>query len=194
MRRSFLLLGILAVACANESTQSSTIAQLSKEPISVRGWIADVGQSAQGERYRTIETESARRAALFQGTNVWVDGAPYVSGGVAENGAFVLLDVPPGNVTVSFSAPGVDAAHVVMKNVPGNADVLLPAMILQPNGSVTFEDPKAVQVRMSAKPKTPSANVAGLEIPVTVVAINAMTDRHDFPTPPMTAAPIATVK
>src|ERR1043165_4245648 len=105
MRRGALLLALIVLSCGKESTQRSTFAALSKEPTSVRGWIADVETRSSADVYRTTETEAARRAATFQNTNVWIDNAPYVSGGVAENGAFVLLDVPPGAVVISFGPP-----------------------------------------------------------------------------------------
>src|SRR5712691_7349678 len=103
---------------------------LSKEPISVRGWIVDV-EGAASSSYQTVETEAFRKSQLFQTMNVWVDNAPFVSGGVAETGAFLLLDVPPGNVTVVFSTAGAPAAKLVLQNIPGNADVFVPAILLR---------------------------------------------------------------
>jgi hypothetical protein len=153
--------------------------RVSKEPISVRGWIA--GGNAQ----------------YFQGTNVWVDNAPYVSGGVAENGAFLLLDVPPGNLTIEFCAPGAPGAKLVLQNVPGNADVFIPGLVLQPN-TVALLDPKLLRVRMAARvdtptPTTATATVAGVTLPVVNVPYNDMTDRHDYPVPPGTFKPMIVV-
>ena len=58
---------------------------VSKEPTSVRGWIADVERPESG-MFKTVETEAARRAQLFQSTNIWMDDAPYVSGGRTNAG------------------------------------------------------------------------------------------------------------
>ena len=184
---------LIVLACCKQSTQRSTFAALSKEPTSVRGWIADVESKSSGQVYRTAETEAARRAAAFQATNVWIDNAPYVSGGVAENGAFVLLDVPPGDVTISFSTPTIPVARLSLTRIPGNADVLIPGVILKQDGSVGVEDPKALRVRLPVKVPPIKATVAGVPVGVTQVPINAMMDRHDYPTPP-SQLPLATVK
>jgi hypothetical protein len=132
--------------------------------------------------------------------NVWVEGAPYISGGIAENGSFILLDVPPGNVTIEFSAPPtVPVAKLVLNNIPGNADVLVPGVVLMRNGGVTFADPKAIEVRTAAKidkPRTTSmkATVAGIQIPVIETPLAQMIGRRDWPQPPTSAAPVPTVK
>ena len=173
----------LALACS----PNPNAPRVSGEPVSVRGWIADV----EGSTY-TVKTQ------LFQSTNVWVDNAPYVSGGVAENGSFLLLDVPPGNVTITFTAPGAPAARLVLQNIPGNADVLVPALLLR-RGSVALLDPKGVQVRMAAHISRPMPTggtvvVAGISIPVMNAPYAAMVDRHDYPNPPRATTPLATVR
>ncbi|MBV9496652.1 MAG: hypothetical protein JOZ54_20580 [Acidobacteria bacterium] len=193
---AFSLLLLLA-SCGKDIPSS----HLSKEPISVRGWIADV-ETKQDDSgtFRTVETENARRAALYQGTNIWVESSPYVSGGVAETGAFLLLDVPPGNVTVDFTPPGATGARLVMQNIPGNADVLVPNVMLKADGTTTVLDPKAVKVRIAAKidkprPTNLTATIAGVTVPVMEVPIAQMVDRRDYPdTGNTAAAPLATVK
>lgn len=192
--RSAAIFLILFAACSNPDANAPRV---SKEPISVRGWIADVEQPPNAP-FRTKETEAARRVQLFQSTNVWVDNAPYVSGGVAENGSFILLDVPPGNVTVEFSAPGAASARLILQNVPGNADVFVPGVVLR-NGPVALLDAKAVQVRMAAHVAKPSpaggrAIVAGATVPIVNTPFSAMSDRHDYPNPPDSFAPLATVR
>ena len=186
-----LLLLILTIACAGDPNAP----QVSKEPVSVRGWILDVSGAP---RSASSEMDSARRMQLFQSTNVWIDDAPYVSGGVAENGAFLLLDVPPGNITISFSAPGAPNAKLVLKNIPGNADVFVPSVLLKPDG-VALLDPQAVKVRMAAKvdkptPTSLTSTVAGLTVPVMNTPIAQMVDRHDYPVLPAGFRPVATVK
>jgi hypothetical protein len=192
MRRStILIVAVLAGACGNEQARTSTV---SKEPVSVRGWIDDVEGSAKS---KTPELEAARRGQIFQATQIWVENADYVSGGVAENGAFILLDVPPGNVTIGLSAPGVERAKIVLQNIPGNADVFIPAVVLKPNGA-TVVNPKDVKVRVASKVDAPmptgkTAIVAGVTVPVLNVPLSAMIDRHDYPRP-TGFQPVATFK
>jgi len=191
-------LSLLLLAACGGGDPGSSFKNLSKQPISVRGWIADVEQPPTST-YKTVETESARRAALFQSMNIWVENAPYVSGGVAENGAFLLLDVPPGNITVTFTPNGAPAAHLVLQNVPGNADVFVPAVILKAN-SVDLLKPDEIRVRLGAKidkahPTGKNAIVGGRTIPIFEVPINDLVDRRDYPNPPGGGtAPLATVR
>lgn len=190
-RFTILLVAAVMAACGNETSRTSTV---SKEPVSVRGWIDDVQGSVKST---TPEMETARRTQIFQGTQIWVEGADYVSGGVAENGAFILLDVPPGNVTIGLSAPGVERARIVLQNIPGSADVFLPAVVLKPNGA-SVVNPQEVKVRVASRidkpvPTGKSAIVAGLTVPIVNVPINAMVDRHDYPKP-KGYQPVATFK
>src|SRR6266568_4525115 len=159
------LLPIVLLGLAACVDRPSGQAPLSKEPISVRGWVSDVEGSPTAP-LRTPETEAVRKIQLFQSTDVQVDNAPYVSGGVAENGAFILLDVPPGTVTLTFSAPGAPGARLVLQNVPGSADILIPAILLKKNG-VGLLDPKGIRIRIADKidkphPSGKSALVAGM--------------------------------
>ncbi len=191
--RRLLPLLIVAIACGPEPNTP----HVSKEPISVRGWIVDV-EGSPNAPFKTAETEAGRKQQLFQSTSVWVENAPYVSGGVAENGAFILLDVPPVNTTITFSAPGAPSAKLILQNVPGNADVFVPALLLK-RDSVALLDPKSVKVRLAAQvnratPAGLTAHIAGLAVPVMNTPIAAMVDRHDYPNPPGAPAPIATVK
>ena len=197
MKRLAILMAAALTACGGGKPGSS-FKNLSTDPISVRGWITDVEQSSSSGAYKTVETESARRAALFQSTNVWVENAPYVSGGVAENGSFILLDVPPGNITVTFSPPGVPAAHLVLQNIPGNADVLIPSLLLKPNGVDSLQ-PDQIRVRLGAKvatarPVGKNAIVAGRTVPIMEVPVGELVDRRDYPNPPGSTAPLATVR
>ena len=195
MRRAAIPLLLLGFAACVDRPAGQ--APLSKEPISVRGWVADV-EGSPNVPLKTPETEAVRKIQLFQSTDVQVDNAPYVSGGVAENGSFVLLDVPPGAVTLTFNAPGAPNARLVLQNVPGSADVLIPAILLKKNGSVALLDPKGVRIRLADKidkphPSGKSALVNGMSVPVTIVPINDMVDRRDWPNPPG-ARPLATVR
>jgi hypothetical protein len=194
--RHLALLALIAAACWGPEPGTPVV---SKEPISVRGWILDVESGGESTTFKTVETEAARKAQMFQSTNIWVDNAPYVSGGVAETGAFLLLDVPPGTPTIELTPPGGATARLRMENIPGNADVFLPALVLRKD-TVVLTDPAAVKVRLAARvPKaTPAgtfAIIGGQRIPIINTPIAEMTDRHDYPTPPNSGlVPLATVK
>lgn len=195
MRRLFAIAALsLAAACGKPEPGAPIV---SKEPISVRGWIQDA--EAPPAAVVTPETEAARKQQLFQSLNVWVDGAPYVSGGFDERGSFILLDVPPGNVTVSFAAPGIPEAKLVLHNVPGNADVLVPAIVLHKNGTAMAADPKTMKVRIAGpvdkpQPTKTIATINGLQSAVIETPVGQMVDRRDFPNPPGYTAPVATVR
>lgn len=197
LRYSIFALLLVAVAggCSNEQPSASGV---SRDPISVRGWIADVEGGAGATTYHTVETEGARKTRLFQQTYVEVVNAPYVSGGVAENGSFLLLDVPPGKVSIVFTAPGAQAARLDIDNVPGNADLYLPALVLKPNG-VALANPSEVKARMAARiekaqPSGTFITIAGIRVPIVDTPIAEMSDRHDYPVPPTQLVPIAKVK
>jgi hypothetical protein len=198
--RNVALIAAIAVAlvsCGGESKETGG-PRMSRQPVSVRGWIADVEGAAATNTFRTVETESSRRIQLFQNTSVWVENAPFVSGGVAETGAFIVLDVPPGNVTISFNAPGAETARLVLQNIPGNADVFIPGLILTKNGT-SVEDPKGIRVRLASKvakttPTNLTATVAGAPVPVVEVPLGAMEDRRNYPDPPVGYTPMAKVK
>ncbi|HET8796989.1 MAG TPA: hypothetical protein VFO89_04845 [Thermoanaerobaculia bacterium] len=192
MRRTIAVLFLSLAACGGSE---SPLSELSRSPVSARGWILDVKGAQRGE---TMEMELARRSQLFVSSSVWVEETQYASGGIAENGAFVVLDVPPQKATIGFNAPGAETAKIVLQDVPGNADVFLPDVILE-NGGATFLDPSKVIVRIAStkvdKP-TPTgryATIAGIRAPIIETPIGQMNDRRDYPSPPG-FRPVATVK
>ena len=195
MRRLALTLTIAALAaCGGGEKKSGSVYQLSREPVSVRGWIYDVRGAKQAE---TMELEIARRAQLFQSTSVWVENSEYSSGGIAENGAFVILDVPPQKTSIGFNAPGAQTAKVLLENIPGNADVFIPDVVLEPDGA-TVRDPSKILIRVpaevsKARRTTRTAKVAGYVVPITETPLSQLTDRRDYPNPGG-FRPIATVK
>jgi len=193
MKRLLLVAALALAAC----DQTPSVPRVSKDPVSVRGWVVDV-EGSPSAPFRTVETEAARKTHLFQSTYVDIPNAPYVSGGVAENGSFLLLDVPPGNLAIIFTAPGAPAAKLDLKNVPGNADLYLPGLLLKKD-SVAFTEPQNVQVRMAAHVDKPTptgeyAMIGTLRVPVVNTPLAAMADRHDYPNPPAQLVPIAKVK
>lgn len=181
LRRTFLL-ALFIVAGCNQNPDSPHA--LSRDPISVRGWIHDV---AGAQTAAAPEMEIARRTELFAQTSVWVEGSQYASGGVAENGSFIVLDVPPNQATIGFQAPGAANAIVTLKDVPGNCDVFIPDVVLKPGGA-TVLDPSKIQVRLpasvdQARPTGKYAIVAGYRVPVVETPLAKMVDRRDYPNP-----------
>lgn len=193
MRRLVPLLLLALAACKGGEAGGGF--RPPSDPVSVRGWILDVKDAQRGE---TIEMELARRSQLFLSSSVWVEDSRYASGGIAENGAFVVLDVPPNNPILGFNAPGAESARVVMQDVPPFADVFIPDLILQ-NGGATVLDPKKIVVRLASSsvskptPTGRTAKVAGYSVPVVEVPMSEMIDRRDYPAVPG-FRPVATVK
>ncbi len=192
-RRILFLALFLFVACGEVDPNSSQA--ISKNPLSVRGWVLDVKGAKRAE---TPEMEIARRTQLFAGASVWVENTQWASGGIAENGAFIILDVPPNNPVIGFQMEGADQARLILENVPAGAEVFIPDVILEPGGA-TVHNPKAIQVRVpdaSVDKPTPSgktAKVAGYTVPVMHAPLNAFLDRREYPNPGG-FRPVATVK
>ena len=93
--------------------------------------------------------------------------------------------MPPGNVTVSFNAPGAEDAKLVLQNVPGNADVFVPALMLRRGGSTALQ-PEGIRVRVPARVDKPrdtgkKAIVAGVTVPVWEAPYSAFGDRREYP-------------
>lgn len=171
----------LAVACSDSNEPAM---QIARNPVSVRGWVDDV---AGVKRAETIEMELARRQSMFQQTSVWVEKTEFASGGVAENGSFIILDVPPGTTTIGFSAPGAENAKVMLENIPGNADVLIPQIVLE-NGVAKVLDPNLIKIRVPGNVSQPrdtgqTAKVAGYTVRVIETPLSQLTDRRDYPNP-----------
>jgi len=177
----------MACACGPSEPQGPVV---SKEPISVRGWIVDVEHAVPPGTVQTVETEAARKAALWANTYVEVKDAPFVSGGVDEHGAFVLLDVPPDHSEITFTIPNVVTTKLVLDKIPGNADVVVPALLLAPSAPKLTQP---VQIRMAAQIDRPRVTaregiVAGAKFKVVETPFAQMGDRRDYPVLPATGA------
>lgn len=192
MRSGLVLSIILLTACGGG--EKSSVYTLSRNPVSVRGWITDVAGAKTAE---TFEMEIVRRTQLFQSTSVWVENAEFASGGIAENGAFIVLDVPPNGATIGFNAPGAETAKIILENVPGSADVLIPNVVLQAGGAKIL-DPSQIRVRIpgdvsQARDTGKRARVAGYDVPIIETPLQQLADRREYPSPPG-FRPVATVR
>jgi hypothetical protein len=188
---------LIVIGCGGGEEKSPGRPQLSRTPVSVRGWIADIERTEDPTMFKTVDTEVARRSEVFANTNMWIEGMPFVSGGIAETGAFVLLDVPPGDVTISFATVGAENAQLVLKNIPGNSDVMIPGLLLTKTGS-KLTQPENVKIRIAGsvtRPTGKTGSVNGVSIPVVEVPLKTMMDRRDYPeVASMAPAPVAKVK
>jgi hypothetical protein len=193
MTRPLAALALLVLAACGGG-EKSALSSISREPVSVRGWILDVKGAQHADN---ADMEIARRTQLFLSSSVWVENTEYASGGIAENGAFVVLDVPPNNAILGFNAPGAETAKIVLEGVPGNADVLIPNVILQPNGATVY-DPKQIQIRIpvdidKARDSGRTAKVAGYTVRIIETPYNELMNRREYPVPPG-FRPVATVR
>jgi len=193
MRRSLAAIVLILAAGCGE-TDSNSAQFLNRKPCSVRGWVLDVKGAQRAEN---MDLEVARRQALFASTSIWIENTEFATGGIAESGAFVILDVPPQNAVIGFQAPGADQAKLPMVNVPPTAEVYIPNVILEPGGA-TVLDPKAIQVRVPAEVDKPRltgkfAQIAGYQVPIAEAPLNAFGDRREYPKPGG-FRPVATVR
>lgn len=180
-----VLLVAFSLSC---SEPKATGPQMSRTPASIRGWIRDI-ETPETEFYRLTKSTAGAgqfRIEQFRATTVYVENAPFASGGVAENGSFIILDVPPGTNRILFSSPGVPSAAIELQDVPPNADVLLPSVNVTKTGA-TLVDPRAVVVRVPDKIAGDQIFkpllVQGQAIPVRKVPVSELIDRRDYPGP-----------
>lgn len=192
MRRALILLPLLLAACSgSESLEKEGRGSFKKGPVSIRGWIAeiDLGTKQPDGVFSVTEpggTVGHYQRELFKETNFSVRDVPYASGGVADDGSFIILDAPPGKVTVDMQAPGVPLVPLVLENIPPNADVFVPSIKLYPDRFELLE-PHRVLVRVPSegtqrKKAAAQAIVGGLRVDVWEVPLREMMDRRDWPT------------
>lgn len=185
-----LLLSVAAVlltSCGEEKPRTG--------PASVRGWIGEIEPS--GETYAAVGklNEALRRMEMLSGANVYVENVQFASGGVGEDGSFMILDVPPGNARVVFQIPGVSDAALVLENIPSNADVLIPNVTIA-GGKAVVPDPSRIQVRIPGKQRRDAnltMKVAGHPVKAVEVPLREFGDRREYPSPD-TQKPVAIVQ
>lgn len=189
-RLAALRLIALGLAFCLTACSEPTGPLISKTPVSIRGWLTAPagGDPSVLHLTDTASTVDAHRARVFEQTALSVEGFPFASGGMAGNGSFIILDVPPGDVTINFQPPeGIDG-QLFMKGVPANADVLLQALEFRGSEVVPI-DPAKVVVRVGSNIESrrpmPGANmtVAGQPVQVVEVPLRELIDRREFPEP-----------
>ncbi|MBI2214499.1 MAG: hypothetical protein HYU52_12705 [Acidobacteria bacterium] len=169
--------------------------------MSVRGWIADV-ELPPTDNFMVTDPylQIQRKYAIFRDTAISVEGVQYVSGGVAETGAFIMLDVPPGDSIINFQPPGLPDAQLKLRQIPGNGDVLLPGLLIKGTQVVLFK-PEEAMVRVAGrgverKKLDIPAFVGDQKIDVWEVPLAELVDRREYPTPTtrLSAPSVPTVK
>lgn len=152
--------------------------ELPEGPVSIRGWVTRVdGVPNYGQDGNLYDL------------NAYVEGIERVSGGIRDNGTFVILGVPPGSSTIVFQAPGVEDAAIHFEGLPPRADVLIPGVVLTPGGAAISE-PEQAKVRIPRGrageveqiESTTTAN--GVTLPTYLVPTRELGDRLNHPKPP----------
>jgi len=187
MLRKFTLLLIVLLAAASCAVPEDDGSGPGKTPVSVRGWIAYIQLPPQ-EVMKVSDPAKARQRMyqFLRDTNVYVLNMPFVSGAIAETGAFIMLDVPPGDVTVRFQPPGLSEAQLVLRNLPGNADVILGGLKID-GDKVSLIDPSKSVARIPVdgterRKLDQVVYVGDQQIEVWEVPYNDLVDRREFPT------------
>lgn len=199
MRRLFVLLLLVAAGCGEEGNTASKTLPLSRTPVSIRGWIADIVEPPGAPTPENETLRMQRKIDFFRETNMSVENVPYASGGLGESGSFVILDAPPGRVVVVFLVPGFPAeSRLVLENVPPNADVLIPGIVLHPD-RVELADPSRVVVRLASNVRerneiASNVRVAGKPVRLFQAPVSEMMDRRDYPEPAPRYEPIGIVR
>lgn len=195
IQRFLWLVLVLLAGCSGEG--ASGLPSTRSGPVSVRGWIGEVIES--GERYAAVSkvNEALRRAEMLSTANVYVEGVQYASGGIAPDGSFIILDVPPGSARIRFQIAGVGDSTLAIDEIPPNADVLIPNITVRA-GSASVADASKVKVRIAGDARRSTgrfANVGGQRVEVIEVPITDLADRRDFPSPAAEGPkPLAIVK
>lgn len=173
-RYALLLLAPALLFCSEPTPRKG----LPEGPVSIRGWVSRVdGVPNYGHDGNLYDL------------NAYVDGIERVSGGVQDDGSFVILGVPPGSSTIVFQAPGIDDAAIHFEGLPPKADVLLPGIVLTPDGA-SIEHPEAAKVRIphgsdgEVEQIESSTTANGVTLPTYHAPIRTLGDRLNYPKPP----------
>jgi hypothetical protein len=187
-----LLLPFLLFACGDgRSLETEGRGSFKKGPVSIRGWFAEIEVGEKPETVFSVTQPGGRvshyQTELFKETNLSLRDVPYASGGVAEDGSFIILDAPPGRVVIDMQAPGVPLLPLVLENIPPNADVLIPSIKLYPDRFELLQ-PERILVRVPTRAKerkkaAEQAIVGGTRVDVWEVPLREMADRRDWPMP-----------
>jgi hypothetical protein len=188
-----LLVALLPIACGDgRSLEAEGRGSFKKGPVSIRGWFAEIELGVKPPENVFSVTHPGGRVShyqmsLFKETNLSLRDVPYASGGVADDGSFIILDAPPGRVVIDMQAPGVPLLPFVLENIPPNADVLIPSIRLYPDRYELLQ-PDRILVRVPTRGKerkkaAQQAIVGGLAVDVWEVPLREMADRRDWPAP-----------
>ncbi|HVR44223.1 MAG TPA: hypothetical protein VMS56_12355 [Thermoanaerobaculia bacterium] len=193
VRRLALVLALLLpLGCGgNESPDRADRGSFRKGPVSIRGWFAEIDAGAPPPEVFSVTEPNARisphQSRLFEQTSISLEDVPYASGGVADNGSFIILDAPPGRLTINMQAPGVPLVQMNLESIPANADVFIPGIRLLPDRFEILEPEKIlirVPTRGSERRMTGQRGiVGGHPVEIWEVPLREMMDRRDWPVP-----------
>ncbi len=176
-----LLLGMIVLVAGCGEPQS----RITQGPASVRGWIIGIEGLNEGPDSVGIV---GRHYNPYPDTNVYVPNVKFASGGLQSDGTFVILDIPHGDATLVFQAPGIDEAPMQIRNLPPNAELYAPGVRITRQGAI-LSDPSRAVVRIPVKENAPPREIPsttlvnGKRIRTTEVYFKQMGDRMNYPQP-----------
>lgn len=184
------LLSIIGLTACEQTPEMDAERERRRSPISIRGWIWDVEAAAPGMRGAfsvtdPVQAEGQRKTRILAETNLSLEDVDYASGALLENGSFIILDAPPRSVTVVFQTPVLGDHSVRLQNIPPNADVLIPGIIISETG-LRIAEPERLQVRVPGSQRRPTGQMATIgdhKVPIEEVPLAELVDRRDYPTP-----------
>lgn len=193
MRRPvLLLLSLLVFACSDSETlDREDRGSFRKGPVSIRGWFSEIDVGPPPPDVFSVTTPNARispyQRQLFEKTNISLEGVPYASGGVRDDGSFIVLDAPSGAMLLNMQAPGVPLVQMRLENIPPNADVFIPGIKLYADRFEILR-PDQVLIRVPTrggerKKAERTAKVGEHAADVWEVPLREMMDRRDWPVP-----------
>lgn len=189
----------ITLACA-DTPELQAERERRRNPVSVRGWIWDIDAPAPGMSgtfsvTSPVAAEAERRRRLFADTNLAVENVTNASGALLENGSFIILDAPPRQLTVVFQTPVLGDHTIPMSNVPPNADVFLPGIVITSQG-IRFAEPEKIHVWIpgqsgAPRPTGQMAQIGPHSVEVVEVPVADLVARRDYPTPEPPASELA---